>query len=394
MTSIKNQIYFAINFIMLVTNTLLPDFPHIWLFSSKYGFTENSKYLYLHCQDRCPDIRNVWIARSKPVAKQLQQDGYEACYKWSAKSILLHNLAKFSFRTHAKNTTQLWGPFVGKSVTVFLGHGEGNVTSPRSRQPTPDSRVVTESYRDGVVIFYSQKHLSESQRLLEGQFKFATPAITGFPKHDALFRHEPHYDSATISRVYRDELTRWILYIPSRLENAGEDFQDYLPMDDLETLDSILERHRAELLIKPHPADKPFLSGSQLENVSFLDSRDDIYPILPKLSLLIADFSSTIFAAAHAEIPIVFYFPEWHGYDVHDQLETLVTRRGSTLRPDLFDLFDAPVTTSPDQLRVAIERHLNPASGSIPPVNGDCKEYVDFTDGNSCARVVDLIKTL
>jgi CDP-glycerol glycerophosphotransferase (TagB/SpsB family) len=228
----------------------------------------------------------------------------------------------------------------------------------------------------------------------DGQFKFANFAVTGYPKHDVLFRRQPRYESVSTTRVYDDETTRWILYIPSRLENAGADFDAYFPEEDLVRLNSILERYRAELLIKPHPADRPFPAGHPFTNISFLGSRDDIYPILSQMDLLITDYSSTLYAAAHVDLPVVVHIPEWHGHDPRSQLGSLITRRKGKLRPDFFELFDVPVTTSPEQLSATIERHLDPVSDPIPPMDGRCKDYVDFTDGESSRRVADLVKSL
>ena len=60
-----------------------PRDKHIWVFIGWHRtpdgeiFTDNTKYLYLYLNKNEPNIKPVWLAKSKEVARELSKQGFD-----------------------------------------------------------------------------------------------------------------------------------------------------------------------------------------------------------------------------------------------------------------------------------------------------------------------------
>ena len=84
MSRIKDYIVFSLKlFLYLIRGIarLVPRNQYKWVFGANSGFRDNPKYLYISTIETHPEIRSIWIAKKKKIAKELNEKGYEA-YHW------------------------------------------------------------------------------------------------------------------------------------------------------------------------------------------------------------------------------------------------------------------------------------------------------------------------
>lgn len=130
------------------------------------------------------------------------------------------------------------------------------------------------------------------------------------------------------------------------------------------------------VLVRAHTRSAPqfVLNDSSVMNVS---THPDVNDVILAADVLVTDYSSVMFDAAVARVPMIFYVPD---LDIYRDRE-----RGFTF--DFEALAPGPLVTTPEELvRAALE-----GPKITPEYETWCARFVPHDDGHASARVVDAL---
>lgn len=193
-----------------------------------------------------------------------------------------------------------------------------------------------------------------------GEMIGANVKITGYPRNDSLVRSAGPTGNAQPIALFAptwretssmEEQAAHLVHVGEQLRAAG--FQTLLRAHHY------VEKIAREL-------------DSQLE---FVDRAVSTYDLLPKVDLLVTDFSSIYFDYAVTRRPIVFFVPDWEEYD---------DKRGV-----YFEKSHLPgiVCENYDELALALARYPD-----LPLASEEfLQEFSPMEDGNATQRAIDLL---
>lgn len=204
--------------------------------------------------------------------------------------------------------------------------------------------------------------------------------VTGYPRNDVFFdlslAVEDYFNQFQLGKF-----EKVILYAPTFRDNQ----------DSLRPLSADLDRYNEELknknyllLVKKHPWQKSFSIPEGLSNILDLSNKvDDIQELLPRIDLLITDYSGTVFDFMLTNKPVIFY-----PYDLENYLKNC---RGLYL--DYYKDLPGPFAHNESELFQLIftvdEWEKEPAYRQKYKALLD--RFNQFQDGHSSERLLNLL---
>ena len=330
-TTSKNIKYIPrlINILMLPISIilyLLPRKKTSWVFGSGVGmsFNDNAKYLFLYCSFK-KEINSYWITKNKALVESLRKDGLKSYYKYSIMGIWLSIYSKvyiYDSRTSCINHWASAGAFkvnlwhgsplktIDRDIKVknnafYLGNHSWEMKRYLVRMIMPEWFVVSD-----LMIATSEK--------VKGYFNSAFGCkkivITGYPRNDIITNSTLYAKylifEHNIIKSIKTEKT--ILYAPTFRDTNRFDRKTPIEWRDLNNL---LKKNDTTFLIKLHRFDYSLAIKENFSNIKVLNNESDIYPLFPKVDLLITDYSSIFFDFLLTDKPVLFY-----PYDKDDYL--------------------------------------------------------------------------
>ncbi len=305
-----------------------------WAFGSFRGaFNDNAKYLFIHVSEKMPEISCAWISMEGTTVRGVREKGCKAYHSLSPRGVWFALTSKYWF--YNAYSSDIMFCLSGGAKLVNLWHGlpmkriEFDITS----GPLSD-RFVRRSLKER---FFHPENFQRPDYLLAASTffsdtfsrSFRIPAdrclLMGYPRNAILSR--PEAERADFIEKYEPEVTKGLLaklngraydrvfvYLPTWRDSQRDFFsQDF----DLKAMDETLRNCNALLLLKPHA--NAFLDGSAVEglgNITLLDSKIDIYPLLPYTDVLITDYSSVLYDYVLMEQKgIVLYLYDFQEYE-------------------------------------------------------------------------------
>lgn len=282
---------------------IIPRNKNIWIFGSNHGtkFSENSKYLFIYMNHFHPEIKSVWMTKSKEVIKELKEKNFNVCKMYGLKGFWYTFRAKYAISSHGLHDLNKITLSGAKNIQLWHGTALKNIM--RNHKSLKEfTRRLTGS-RKHHIIATSEEVKKKFQEIF--YVKKGHVHITGYPRNDALFfpKWLEKNNKETIEYLNKikkkTSFDKIIFYLPTwRSKNMDVDLiEDY--GFDLDYLEKKLEKMNAILIIKAHPVNmdigKDFLKNSKRVH-NFPDKElPDIYPLLGKTDLLITDYSSVYF---------------------------------------------------------------------------------------------------
>jgi CDP-glycerol glycerophosphotransferase (TagB/SpsB family) len=278
-----------------------------WVFGSlKGGFFDNSKYLYLWLTANRPDIRCVWIARTRAVRDMLTVLDYEAHTRSSLRGILACLRARVFVYCYGPEDINTY--LCGGAVRVNLWHGVGLKNMEKKVLWGPLVKYYQASR-------FSLYRLLEPRGLIKPHLYLAPSAMmsrhfaecfdlsedrairTGYPRLELGDSNEIRESAERFGDYGRllqqiEPFSRVALYMPTFRDACLASIQKALP--DLPRLNRKLAESNTLLFIKPHPAER-FRLAATLSNIVLWPDELDVYPFLPQVGLLITDYSSILY---------------------------------------------------------------------------------------------------
>jgi len=353
---------------------LIPRNKKLWVFIGWHRsldgeiLADNTKYLYLYTHHSLPQIKAVWLAKSKVLAEKLRKQGMSAYYQNSIRGIWHALRAGYTILdAYLQPENFMW---MGKTKFVQLMHGRGMKKGGYSH---PQLR-----HQD--FIFPSSSFVKS----LLGE-KFIGKAnifITGYPRSDVLAHPiddseiDLDTDAFNQAKEFGSKGVKRILYAPT-FRRGVKEFE--LPIViDFKKIVPWLKQNNAHLFVSLHPKYRNQEKGISSDFVTFI-RESDIYPLLSNLDIFITDYSSLFADIALLNKPMVFYPFDFEDYVRHEGIEF-----------DYNEYTPGPKAFSFDELLTVLEKIIAHDEW-IPDRQKIAKLYHAYHDGNASKRISEIL---
>lgn len=397
MKTLKKIVARPFLFLIYFFSGFVPRDLRLWVFGS-YGkrFTDNSKYLFLHCLSHTgKHVRCVWISRSTATVKTLKDMGLPAYSIYSLQGIWYTLRAGiFIFNAYISDIN-FWTS--RGAVKINLWHGlplkkiERDIDDPNNYYYKIHHGSFCQSWFPKLLYPWLSKPydmvISTSGYISRAFIKafgltLEKIPVTGLPRNDAFFENSNNAflkNNAYYNQVsaISQEGKRVIVYMPTFRDSA--DRKRELPFNWGE-LDQFLQVRGACLFLKLHTNDSAAFPTGRYNNIFIIPSGEDLYPTLELVDVLITDYSSIYFDYLLLDRPVVFY-----SYDFDEYIS-----KHRSLCVDYHEVTAGPKAFNFEELLLALDEVL--LDDRYKQERKRIRErYHEFVDGNSSQRVLSEI---
>lgn len=274
-------------------------------------FTDNSKYLFLH-YSAAPRVRAIWISGDEALVERLTQEGHEAYHRgsllgrWHALTAGVYCYSSYvgdinQWLCRGAFLVNLWHGSPLKEIEFDISNGP---LAERYRRTQPGMRA----WRHHQLYLKPDLMLAPSFRVADCfRSAFRLPenrvCIGGYPRTD--FADSPEMASNPPLPAFCNGRRR-ILYAPSWRD--GADGNPYLAAMDWPRLSDWMVDNDCVLLVRLHPNEREMARDlAKYPFIVDISGREDIYDLLPDLSLVITDYSSLYIDGLLFDVPVLFY---------------------------------------------------------------------------------------
>lgn len=302
---------------------VVPRRRTLWVFDSWRGerFADNAKYFFLHVTESAPDIRAIWLTRSRTLVNDLRSRGYEVYHTHSLRGLYYTLRAKLLVSDSHPFATCYW--VMGGMTTLNLWHGLSfkKVLYDSSNTKHHNWVYSSRGWRRFLHIFFEPHYVALGDYVLTtANFwvdKFASAfhvdpshvIVAGYPRTDPLVNETRNSDIGTDTdalvrmRKFREEGEKCIMYMPTFRDGAKNPIlQGGIDFDDL---NAFFRDLRAHLFLKFHHEKK--FEGAAYSNIHVIETASDPYPLVRETDLLITDYSSILFDFLFTDRPQIFF---------------------------------------------------------------------------------------
>lgn len=276
--------------------------------SYRGSFTDNSKYLFIYAVEHCSGLDVCWLSVNRKTVKQVRSLGLPAYWVLSPIGVWKALRAKYWFVN--SYTSDIMYCLSGNATVVNLWHGVGlkrcefniknGALAERYVKKTFKERFYhPESFRRPDYLlssteFQSTMFASAFRISIDKCLNLGYPRnrILQLPKEEVISfvdRYEPEETMQLIHKM--EQYSKVFIYMPTWRDSQKDVFAQQF---DLEALNKLLVIQNALFLLKPHPntlVDKI----DTYSNIVLVDSKTDVYGILPFTDVLITDYSSILY---------------------------------------------------------------------------------------------------
>lgn len=301
---------------ILFFSFLIPRSPQCWVFGSNNGFGCNAKYLFIEVTEKHPEIKAIWITRSKTTLKKTRAMGIQNSYYYlSIPGIFYLLTASKYITTHdLHRSLSLWT--IGRAKWINLWHGVGIKSLRFKAKTSPLNKIANNpllkflTYPLLLHLFYRPDLFLVTSPLMAQHFKecfnlddknlyysnYPRCAPLNWEKEQLkkfIMKYEPNATQELISKI--SSYNKIYLYMPT-WRKSGSKFGIDLDFD-FNILNNFLQQKNALFLIKLHPyiATSCDLNKFETGNIRFLEQDLDLYAFLPFSDTLITDYSSVYY---------------------------------------------------------------------------------------------------
>jgi len=366
------------------------------LFGSKAGrgYDGNSMYTYEHILSSENNLEPVYMIRDENLYKSLREQEKPVAKLRSLKGAYL--LVRADTACHSDGLTDIaaeegWVP-QGTTI-VYLRHGEpvkfGNKCFSkeeiRQRRLKNDYFITTSRYMIDIYKKYSTFNINSYQ-------------VTGYPRNDILFTED---NDGIKEKIGVNSYDNILLYAPTkRLEDRWEDCLCLFPFFDYdsEKLQDLLKQTNTLLLIRLHYKDstkldtewrrelqkeiKDLLTISHIE-LANQNQVNETNKLLPYVDALVTDYSSIYHDFLLLDRPLAFI-----PYDY----EKFNSKVG--FKYDYFENLPGHCLDSYEDFEEFLYNFISNEDQYLEDRRELCEKIHKYQDGDSSARVTELIKDI
>ncbi|MGB1262267.1 MAG: CDP-glycerol glycerophosphotransferase family protein [Cognaticolwellia sp.] len=300
-----------VNLCFYLLTKIIAKKKQLWVFGAWFGqrYSDNPKAFFEYINHQQPDINAIWICKNPDVITQVRALGFKAFHEKSLLGIYYQLRAEFAFVCQSLHD-DIYAPCIGQSTQVVnLWHG------------LPLKKIMYDVFGDKVVkknvigkLFdtlspynkqrndYLLATSEETQQTLSKAFRIPKERtlITGFPRNDALLTAS----AESTSDSYK------CIYMPTFRGGKGTECDLFAQYGfDVKSIDTALQEHNIELVLRMHPVNKPpsyiIEQISQASAIS-IDQSADIFDSINQYDCMITDYSGGYFDFLLTGRPILF----------------------------------------------------------------------------------------
>ncbi len=348
---------------------LIPKDPSIWVFANVFGYKDNARYLFEFTNDKCPDIKAIWVSSHKQERVESNRKHFT---RFSCKGIWLQYRAGVVFVSTGQSDVASF--CLARTKIIQLWHGipiknillDSQETFP-FKSLSPLIHKISLAFLKKNLRNYSLILASSQQVQLRLASAFGVPenkvVITGYPRHDIIYEEAKHRK-------------KWILYAPTwrnRLNDAQSIVMSICNTDIL----SQISKLGYEFWLSIHPLNEELLFDlKNLQGINIVGDDQDINFILAQSEILITDYSSVAIDFSFLNRKIIFYTPDLDEYllgrGLYEEFETIINENG--------------VKTSEQVIEKLIDNNQYSCVSS--------EAFFKFRDNNSRQRIIDQVRKI
>ena len=309
---------------------LIPRDRNLWLFGDRYGtkYSENSRSFFEYCHAEHPEIKAVWITRSKDVFSYLRNRKMNVLYKWSFKSVIYSLRAGVTFYSISRSDINNY--FVNGAKLVNLWHGapikkfgllkrKELLLYPCNSVFLYKIKIFFFPYYDAYSFDYVLYTSPYFTNVLKSAFNINEDKLllTGFPRNDSLFTNSEDDLIKKINDKYNTPYK--ILYLPT-WRSTVEDFDPFIDNEfKVKQWHEFLHNSNSVLIYKPHPGIRVLskdADSNEHERIVRIEESPfiDINRIMKSVDVLITDYSSVYYDFILLNKPVVLFPYDYSKY--------------------------------------------------------------------------------
>lgn len=382
-------------YVIYFLSGFFPRDNKIWVFGSTGGrrFADNAKWFFCYCDwkkknEKDHPYKYIWITRSKEIVELLNQKGLEAHYYLSLKGIYYSLRAGvYIFDAYVSDINY---PFSRKAIKINLWHGsplkkiERDITNKRSIYYKAVNGTILQKF----LVYYKNPSIFQKYNLVTAsscyvkkiflsafRVKDNRVVITGYPRNDVLIGSDytKHYyeNEKTYCEIkkLKEKGKKVIIYLPTFRDSNLK--KNKTIIENICGYNDILEQNNILLLIKPHLNERISINLRNKKSIVFINSNEDIYPLLSISDALITDYSSVFFDYLLLNKPIIFFPYDYEEYlkndrelyvDYYEEIAGPAFMDFSDVIKEIIETINLPKEKQIDQKYIIIKEKYNTIS--------------------------------
>lgn len=316
------KLYYGFKLTICKIIALIPRNKQVAIFGAWFGqkFADNSKYLYLYCNNNSSFKHIIWITKNKDVYKYINSLGYRCYMNNSLKGMYFQIIAKYIFI--CTGIDDVFSPLISGAIIVNLWHGV-----PLKKICYDDEinfKNIDPSIQKINSFITKREYSVCTSKVFESIYKSAFKKSKeyilnlGQPRNDVFFDNDLEIDNSFINEL--DSSKRIILYMPTH-RNEGKSRFPLTDVIDFDDINKLCEINNCILLIKLHyyHANEIKSNPNHKNIVNITNTHIDSQLLLKYSDVLITDYSSCYIDYLLLKKPIIFYPFDLESYIQHDR---------------------------------------------------------------------------
>ena len=307
--------------ILFYISGLVPKNEMLWLFGAWEGktYSDNSKYMFEYILNNHPEIKAVWLTKSKKVLSDMRGKGYLCYHKWSIKGIMLAFRARVAFETEGDGDVS---SFLNKTLIIQLWHGLG-IKAFQWKDKTGKLMFSPELVKKHKMSYWmttSSLYNKVLKELLD--IPDTHMFITGYPRNDTFVNRPQNEFFEGIKGTETGK--KIVAYLPThRNFGSGINTKNYNSVEELSRLDELLGERNIILFYKPHFHEIKNLVSlkHEFKNIIIATNEEmfgDLYSYAHYFDALISDYSTISYEFACTKKPVVLFPYDLDDYNTQD----------------------------------------------------------------------------
>jgi CDP-glycerol glycerophosphotransferase (TagB/SpsB family) len=387
--------YYIFYTLMLFFRNFISKSHNVWVFGAWYGkhYSDNSKYLFRYLNRKNTDLKLIWIGDDKEVIKEVINDGGEACWMLSLKSLYWVLKAKVYVYSTSPSDICLYDS--KNTIFVNVWHGMPMKKICCDHQKPIKKKVNFLQIINRFILFkiihqkVPEPHLIPATskftaKFLKSAFRTKNVYILGQPRDDVFFiKNRNHFKSYLGYNISNKTI---VTYLPTHRKYGFDQTKKLFSSNEMEQeAEEIFLANNIIFFEKRHFSDKQSPRLSNLTSIIDISEKNiDVQELLCISDVLITDYSSCFVDFILTKRPIIFYPYDLNDYIIND----------NDLYFDYKSNVPGPIVYNEKELLSTIVKFTHDSAIYNKMYNIKADKFQLFSDGRNCERVADAIWTL